>query len=599
MLEEVYEIMDNVTFKTVEEVLILSNGNPKEVVIPNYQRGYKWSVKDWNGRAEEPSALEKLLNDLNQSYENQNDYFLQGITVQERDSDVILIDGQQRVTSLYLLLWYLGGPDAIGNINLRYDIRKKSGEFLSKLKEIYWNNPNDFLLSEDDEQDVYYFKQAIYQIDKFFSEKEVVNKRNMEDYIKRHVKVIYVTVDTIEKAVRTFTMMNGAKATMLDEELVKAEILRRVSHPQLKNVTATASLEGGLELLRDICAEDWETTVLRSRCAREWDRWLYWWNNPDVQDFFNVTTPMGLLLEYFFRRKNTDRKMRLTFDVFMKEFLSGTDGQALSSGAKHVFKQLRHLQKLFEDVYDNPVVYNLLGLALRSDESGEKFDIVNYFIENKCDEKALERYVKCKMAGATHREITGEEDAESLQNRQKEFVSNLEEPDVYGKHQQECYKFLTYLNTVEDNKLNRKVDFSIWRNKSLEHIFPKSKVYHKDENGELFRGDGSKCTEKEVEEIKNGDRKWLAREDIENQTESKLTEHCIGNLVLLYKNNNSEFGDKSFLEKKNVFFNVNDKDFRSRQLLHTISKFTCPEWRAKEIANYYHEVKTQLDKFYE
>ena len=243
MLEEVYEIMDNVTFKTVEEVLILSNGNPKEVVIPNYQRGYKWSVKDWNGRAEEPSALEKLLNDLNQSYENQNDYFLQGITVQERDSDVILIDGQQRVTSLYLLLWYLGGPDAIGNINLRYDIRKKSGEFLSKLKEIYWNNPNDFLLSEDDEQDVYYFKQAIYQIDKFFSEKEVVNKRNMEDYIKRHVKVIYVTVDTIEKAVRTFTMMNGAKATMLDEELVKAEILRRVSHPQLKNLIDTASLE--------------------------------------------------------------------------------------------------------------------------------------------------------------------------------------------------------------------------------------------------------------------------------------------------------------------------------------------------------------------
>lgn len=107
----------------------------------------------------------------------------------------------------------------------------------------------------------------------------------------------------MEKAIRTFTMMNGAKASMLDEELVKAEMLRLVSRPLPKEFAVTSSLEGGMEILRDICAEDLNTISLRNKYAREWDKWLYWWNRKDVHDFFNVNTPMGLLLDYMFKRK--------------------------------------------------------------------------------------------------------------------------------------------------------------------------------------------------------------------------------------------------------------------------------------------------------
>lgn len=78
-------------------------------VIPNYQRGYKWSVKP----KDKDSSLEHLLLDLVEEFDRNpnNDYFLQGVTVTERvingRKNVVLIDGQQRTTSIYLILWYL------------------------------------------------------------------------------------------------------------------------------------------------------------------------------------------------------------------------------------------------------------------------------------------------------------------------------------------------------------------------------------------------------------------------------------------------------------------------------------------------------------
>ncbi|MEG1502428.1 MAG: DUF262 domain-containing protein, partial [Synergistaceae bacterium] len=89
--------MDNKTsFKTIEEFLCQSD---RELVIPNYQRGYKWSVKykEKNGRVSQ-SAVEKLLDDLIKTNKSQ-DYFLQGVTVSHEGSRITIIDGQQRTTT--------------------------------------------------------------------------------------------------------------------------------------------------------------------------------------------------------------------------------------------------------------------------------------------------------------------------------------------------------------------------------------------------------------------------------------------------------------------------------------------------------------------
>lgn len=55
--------------------------------------------------------------------------------------------------------------------------------------------------------------------------------------------MLYIVIDR-DKAVRTFTMMNGQKAKMHDEELVKAEMLHIISlSDKLTDIPAIKTLE--------------------------------------------------------------------------------------------------------------------------------------------------------------------------------------------------------------------------------------------------------------------------------------------------------------------------------------------------------------------
>ena len=121
-------------FKTLKEYLYPDNGK-KKFIIPNYQRGQKWSVR--NGKEE--TSVEYLLSSLLDAFHNNptQQYFLQGVTVVEEGDNIILIDGQQRTTTLYLLLWCLGRENISGHkdINLDYAIRTQSRDFIAKLKE--------------------------------------------------------------------------------------------------------------------------------------------------------------------------------------------------------------------------------------------------------------------------------------------------------------------------------------------------------------------------------------------------------------------------------------------------------------------------------
>ena len=106
----------------------LSKG--KTFVIPDYQRGYIWGQE---GRSK-TNAVEYLMKDLIQRYnnrsENRSEVFLQGVTVTENEDEIILIDGQQRTTFLYLLLKWLGYSE---KFDIMYKVREASSKFLKEL----------------------------------------------------------------------------------------------------------------------------------------------------------------------------------------------------------------------------------------------------------------------------------------------------------------------------------------------------------------------------------------------------------------------------------------------------------------------------------
>ena len=556
----------------------------KIFVIPNYQRGYVWGK---NKSGDTKNAVEYMLEEsLIPGFNNHSQIFVQGITVTEKDKEIVLIDGQQRTTFFYLLLKYLGYKD---NYVIRYDVRPESDIFLATdnfLEDIKDNKNEEF-------QDIYFFKKTL----RIISEKiGNLSKEEFLEYLLDNIKFLYIDIPE-NKATKVFSMMNGSKALMKDEELIKAELLRLAS-------LNDSSFEKKSDHEKN--AVEWDNNMLRSRYAREWDKWLQWWNRDDVKKLYKHTNVMGYLIRtYLYERENKD----LTFTVFKNSFLFNQTPLE----AKHTFDGLRRLQKRFEDTFKNPITYNKVGAIIRIIKDEEKF-IQWYFTGAKKTDNELDKYYKWAFIGSTHKEIC-EDNRDQFEKRYNEIFKILSNNELYNENAEEAFRLLLRLNIDEDNLQDegngRKFDFSIWdrndsRGRSLEHIYPKSKVIHKeiiDGVKTILNGKGDVLTQ-----LPSKSEGYIARVSCKSYLDSGVritaSEHSIGNLVLLYKDDNSAFNASSFEEKKNMFFKHPDESkeskaiFKSRHLLHTIYKFSSSSWAGKEIAENKYQTLEDFRKYY-
>lgn len=526
-------------------------------VIPDYQRGYIWGQYNHNHFSQDGwDSVSFLVNSILKGFETKRDVFLQGITVHTIPStnDIVLVDGQQRTTFFYLLLKYLGYE---GYISIKYDIREESNIFLKQLdiKSCTYNEDDLF-------QDIFFFKKTINTFKTLLDDKKEEHK-DILGYILEHVKFLFIEIPA-EKAKIIFSMMNGNKAIMLQEELIKSELLRCSSI--------------NTEYIKEA-----ENLAIRSRLAHEWDKWLYWWNNEAVKFYFKRNEQLGWLLPL----------IEDTEDVSFEHFKN----QCLKSGnvqeAKNIFKKIRLLQKSIEDAYSNPITYNLMGAILCIRNKSERFVFLKWYFKLVRDlnhDQALDelyRYFNWAFINLTHKEII-EYNKEKYNEKRMAFLDALNKDDLYKSEYETGARWLLRCNILEDcsqnNHLGRKFDFSIWEERSLEHIYPKSKVGHINNNTPLDYDDNPLSAEDQQNIT-------LWREEIVYHKglpdEVYATEHSIGNLVLLYKNDNSKFNAADFEQKKSLYFTIkSDSGFRSRHLLHTVSVFANSSWEGKDIAKH-------------
>ncbi len=540
-------------------------------VIPDYQRGYIWGQYNKNfGGDNKHDSVTYLIQSLLNVFENDpgKDVFLQGITVHSnQDShDITIVDGQQRTTFFFLLLKYLGFS---GHFPIKYTIRKESNSFLATV-----DIDNCLVDEKEPFQDIYFFKKTICT---FQSKLRSVNKPAFLSFVLAHVKFLYIIIPE-NKARVIFSMMNGNKAIMRQEELIKAELLRCSSV--------------NTELILDA-----ENNAIRNRFAREWDKWLYWWNTPEVKEFYHTDYQLGWLLPLI------ENKEDISFDRFKAICLKNGDVKE----AKGVFRRMRLLQKSIEDAYNDPISYNLIGTVLCLRGKKEQFQFLKWYFaivgteDHRVVSKELQRYFDWSILGATHQEII-DNNIDQYANRRKDFLHQLVSNDLYRSAYNTGAVWLLRCNVMQDCALNegkgRKFSFDIWKNRSLEHIYPKSKVKHF-QNGITLDWNDNPIDSSKLSDYK------LDREDIcleipspvdnEEPTLYRASEHSIGNLVLLYKRNNSSFNARDFEEKKQIFFTIQDDEgFQSRHLIHTVSVFAHSKWEGKDIAK---QKKTEIEHF--
>lgn len=176
--------------------------------VPSYQRGYRW------GEVE----VTRLLEDVYQN--GKKNYCLQPVVVRKMNDVYELIDGQQRLTTLYLIYRYMKNVNPFFSepaFNLTYQTREQSADFLKNLDMSKQENNIDF----------WFIANAYKTIQKWFEQDMQIRVMHIFEYFKEDVKIIWYEVGENEDAISLFTRLNIGKIPLTSAELVKAMFLSR------------------------------------------------------------------------------------------------------------------------------------------------------------------------------------------------------------------------------------------------------------------------------------------------------------------------------------------------------------------------------------
>ena len=217
--------------------------------IPDYQRGYRWGTKQ----------VEDLLRDLEEFYESICEaesskiiYCLQPLVVMEKDNKYIVIDGQQRLTTVKILLSCLGDNN---NYSVEYQTRDKSKDFLDKINEQHgdeWKKNADFF-------HMYHAKETITE---WLKDKDEKFQESFLTIVKDKVEFVWYKSDDTDP-IKVFTRLNIGKIGLTESELIKALFLSS------NNFGATETTESKLLTLVEI-ANEWDKIEYRLQDDRFW-----------------------------------------------------------------------------------------------------------------------------------------------------------------------------------------------------------------------------------------------------------------------------------------------------------------------------------------
>lgn len=448
-------------------------------IIPSYQRGYRWDNEQ----------VEALLNDLydfiKRSAKHKGSggntpepyYCLQPITVVHDSSDAdsyIVVDGQQRLTTIYLLLHFLRNEEEWNYpiYSLHMSSRDLQDKFLAD---------KDFMKPDCDTSsniDIFYIKKAFDTMATWFKadNKRAQNKDafrklfayepdDSEDY--RDVRIIWYEISDTT-ALDAFRRLNYGKIPLTPTDLVKALLL-----------------EGGAD-----AADGQHTRGTAYRRALEWDSMEhalqepYFWAMLSADE---VPSHLDVVLDFvadrlnksmaetdggklpFVRKDKSDLPDYFNYNV-VNEYLHrrGDDG------TDHVWNEICRTFNLICNWFANRQWYHLIGLLRilpdkKSKMTRRKFvqHIYNLSVDDKG--KPVDRPLfTVRLKGEIGRMVKL---PDGLTPANLSYIEN---------NHHDIVKILTLLNVQEalnDNTTGSRFAFHLFEQfkvTSLEHIHPQN-----------------------------------------------------------------------------------------------------------------------------
>lgn len=206
--------------------------------IPPYQRLYEW----------EEEQIKTLLEDVKKAQEEQKDiYFIGNVVVSQQNGKYILIDGQQRLTTLFLIGVYLASrgyknwEKFVKNdkqIRISMPLRKNEEKGLSELIDKDNKTDKDFEgLSKKKPEIQYKITKALEVIAKWFRDKFQNGNKTSNNDLESYSRYLYgvdnkgVHFALVELAEGTdlnqfFVRMNNRGKQLEKHEILKARLLK-------------------------------------------------------------------------------------------------------------------------------------------------------------------------------------------------------------------------------------------------------------------------------------------------------------------------------------------------------------------------------------
>lgn len=302
--------------------------------IPAYQRGYRW----------ERTQVKTLLNDLYQcmeANEQKKDYCLQPVVVQKKgELQYDLIDGQQRLTTIYILLRY-----ALQNyfsflkteFSLEYETRKKTQAFLDNMDPQLAQTNIDF----------FHIYQAYTTIKDWLEETFPADTNSQSSalyelcrYVNEKVKVIWYEVGAEADPIALFTRLNVGKIQLTNAELIRALFL--------------SDMPNGMENRRKYeMAIQWDD--IEKQLRDDDDAFWAFITRKSAEDY---PTRIDLLFDLMCHKQDAEKDPLFTF-FKMEERLKHSDRDSVWQEVINGFLQLK-------EWYKDNVYYHKIGYLIAS-----------------------------------------------------------------------------------------------------------------------------------------------------------------------------------------------------------------------------------------
>lgn len=502
-------------------------------VIPDYQRGYRWGQEEV-GRLLDDIHDYGLLNDFPPT-----DYCLQPLIVQQQegtDNCFAVLDGQQRLTTLVLLLKYLGKHSP----HLAYQTREKVSEYLETCDA---GAPQADC--QTDEIDVLYMKSAFRCIHKKFEEwgKDPSFDKNLfAERILKQLQFIWYEPHG-QKAETVFARINQGKIPLTNAELVKALLLAESQFPQSYS-------KGEIEETTSHLAILWED--IEKQLTDDFWYFLSQQETPcRIELLLDLLAGKEEKSEYFFTFKHFEKKLQNDFPA-----------EDRLERIKKIMKEIRNLFFTFSEWREDKVLYHYVGLLTILQQPKDLKDIWKWWkgplLKKDFAAKCLER-VKEKMGL--------QQNGGELSVGKKGF-----EDLSYKENYDQIKEVLLYfnINQILQNKLSVEyIPFSQWKEWTVEHIYPQHPANLKEKEKEAilisyknFYQTSKLPAQVPVAEKINQINQWLknlsqvSSEDLNSlepaaqDTHVCKDKHLIGNLALLGHGNNAALSNSPFMEKR-------------------------------------------------